>query len=393
VLSAQPPVREDHVRPIYKLGVPVVAAALALAACGGTSGGTSTDSGGGSAPTELKIGFFGALTGDAANLGTNIKKGSQLAIDQYNATNPKVKVSLVDYDSQGDPSQAPALAKKAIDDKSVIGVVGPAFSGESKAADPLFNEAGLVTISPSATNTKLAQNGWKTFFRALGNDNSQGPAAGKYIAEVLKAQKVVVVDDASEYGKGLADIVKTTLGSKVVTTDTVQVKQTDFGPTVTKIRSSGATTVFFGGYYPEAGLLRKQMTDAGVKATLVVGDGVKDEGFLTAAGKKAAEGTIMTCPCLPPDKAGGTFYADYKKAFNAEPATYGAEGFDSAKILLDAISAGKLTRADVLSFVASYDKPGVTKQLKFDAKGEPTDIHVWAYKVEGGKIVPDQEVK
>lgn len=383
-------------RPIMKIGVPLVTAALALTACGGTSGGTTAapSAGGSSAKVcDLKIGFFGALTGDAANLGQNIQNGAKLAIDQYNTKNADCKVTLASFDSQGDPAQAPALAKKAVDDKTVVGIVGPAFSGESKAADPLFSEAGLVTITPSATNPALATNGWKTFFRVLGNDASQGPAAAKYISDVLGAKKVVVVDDASEYGKGLADIVKSTLGASVTTTDTIQQKQTDFGPTVTKIRSAGADAVFFGGYYAEAGLLRKQMTDAGVTAKLVVGDGVKDDGFVTAAGAAAAEGTIMTCPCLPPDQAKGTFAADFKAAYNAEPATYSAEGFDAAQIILDAVAAGKSTRADVLASVASYDKAGVTKQLKFDDKGEPSDITVWAYKVEGGKIVPDQEIK
>lgn len=383
-------------RPIIKLGVPLVAAALALTACGGTSGGTGaagSATGGSGKACDLKIGFFGALTGDAANLGQNIQNGVKLAVDQYNVKNADCKVTVQPYDSQGDPAVAPGLAKSAIDNKSVVGIVGPAFSGESKAADPLFNEAGLVTISPSATNPALSTNGWKTFFRVLGNDASQGPAAAKYISDTLKASKVAVVDDASEYGKGLADIVKSSLAAKVTTTDTVQTGQTDFSPTVTKIKSSGVTAVFFGGYYAEAGLLKKQMTDAGVTATLVVGDGVKDDGFIKAAGDKAAEGTIMTCPCLPADKAGGTFFADYKKAYNADPATYSAEGYDAAKIMLDGIGEGKTSRADLLTYVASYDKPGVTKTLKFDAKGEPSEVTIWAYKVTGAKIVPDQEIK
>ena len=381
-------------RPIIKLGIPLVTAALALTACGGTSG--STNAGGPSGASnacDLKIGFFGALTGDAANLGQNIQNGVKLAVDEYNAKHASCKVSVQPYDSQGKPDLAPALAKSAIDNKSVIGIVGPAFSGESKAADPLFNDAGLVTISPSATNPKLSTNGWKTFFRVLGNDASQGPAAAKYIKDVLKAKKVFVVDDASEYGKGLADIVKSSLGSLVVGTDTVQTGQTDFSPTVTKIMSLKPDAVFYGGYYAEAGLLKKQMTEAGSKAVFVAGDGVKDDGFIKAATAKDAEGSILTCPCLPPDKAGGTFFTDYKKAFNSDPATYSAEGFDAAKIILDGIAAGKTTRAAMLSFVASYDAPGVTKQLKFNDKGEPSQISVWAYKVEGGKIVPDQEIK
>jgi branched-chain amino acid transport system substrate-binding protein len=374
-------------RPLSKLGAPLVVAALALTACGGTT--TSSTS----SVKELKIGFFGALTGPDADLGKAIKNGAALAISQYNAANPKVKVTLVDFDSQGDPAVAPQLAKSAIDNKELMGLVGPAFSGESKAADPAFSEAGLVTVSPSATNPKLSTNGWKTFFRVVGNDDTQGPAAAKYIGEVLKADKVFVIDDASEYGSGLAAIVKTNLGAKAVGSDTVQKDLTDLSATVTKVRSSGANAVFYGGYYAQAGLLRKQLTEAGVTATLISSDGAKAEGFITAAGAKNAEGTIFTCPCVPTDKAAGTFAADYQKAYGKEPATYSAEGYDSAKVILDAISAGKVTRPDVLTFVKAYDKAGITKQLKFTETGEIDNVSVWAYKVVGGKIVADQEVK
>src|SRR5580765_2273471 len=192
-------------RSVFKIGAPLVAAALALSACGGTAS-NSTASGG--KACDLKIGFFGALTGAAANLGINIKNGAELAVNQYNEKNPNCKVTLVSFDSQGDPSIAPGLAQKAVTDKKLVGIVGPAFSGESKAADPIFDKAGLNIITASATATKLSENGWKTFHRILGNDATQGPAAAKYIKDILKAQKVFVSDDTSEYGKGLADIVK-----------------------------------------------------------------------------------------------------------------------------------------------------------------------------------------
>ena len=375
-------------RSLIKFGAPVLAAALVLTGCG--TKGSSTASGSGS-KCGLKIGFFGALTGDAANLGINIKNGADLAIKQYNDKHSSCKVTLVPFDSQGDPAQAPALAQKAVSDKNVIGIVGPAFSGESKAADPIFAKDGLTTITPSATNPTLSQQGWKTFFRMLGNDATQGPAAAKYIQDVVKAKKVFVVDDSSEYGKGLADIVRKSLGSQVVGNDSVQQKQTDFSATVTKIAASNADAMFYGGYYAEAAIMVKQLRQQGWKGTFVAADGVKDDGFIKAAGA-AAEGAVVTCPCLPPDKA-PEFQSAFKAAYNSDPATYSAEGYDAANVFLAAIAAGKTSLSDINAFVKSYDAQGVTKHIKFDDKGEPSAVSVWAYKVTGGKIVPDQEIK
>lgn len=378
--------RRTYLKGLAAVGL---ASALVLSGCGSNDDNSSASSG---KKCDLKLGFFGALTGDAANLGKNIRAGADLAINQYNEQNADCKVNLVDFDSQGSPDQAPGLAKKAIDDKSLVGIIGPAFSGESEAADPLFEEAGLSTITASATDPALADNGYKYFHRILGNDNSQGPAAAKYIKDTLKAQKVFVIDDASAYGKGLADIVKGDLGDQVVGTDTIQVKQTDFSATVTKVKSSGADAVFFGGYYAEAGLIVKQLRDAGSKATMVVGDGVKDEGFIQAAGKSAAEGTVITCPCLPPDQA-KAFYDDYKAANGADPGTYGAEAYDAANVFLAGIKDGKTDRAALNDFVTAFTGQGATKNVAFDDKGEVSEVIIWAYTVKGGKIVPDQEVK
>jgi branched-chain amino acid transport system substrate-binding protein len=383
--------------------VAVAAASLfALSACGGTTNDSSGGGGGGgggggnssaSPACDLKIGFLGALTGPAAGLGTNIEKGVALAVDQYNQANPSCKVTLVDYDSQGDATQAGPLARKAVSDAKEIGLVGPAFSGESDAVDPTFAKGGLPTITASATETTLSTHHWPTFFRNLGNDASQGPAAAAYIKDTLKAKKLFVMDDASPYGKGLADTVKSKVGSAVVGTDEVQTGQTDFSASVTKVTASGADTLFYGGYYPEAGPLIKQLRNGGWKGTLVVGDGVKDPAYIKGAGKAAADGTIMTCPCLPPNLAPKTFFTTYKAKFKVDPGTYGAEAYDAANVFLDGIKSGVKTRPDMINYIKSYNKPGVSKQVSFTSTGETKDVHIYAYKVENGQIVALNEIK
>ena len=372
-----------------------VALTLVAAACGDdggeSSGGTAAA---GKCPANLSIGFFGALTGDAANLGKNEKRGLDLAVDEFNAKNKDCQIKVEAFDSQGDPKVAPNLAKSAIDNKNVVAIIGPAFSGESKAANPAFNEAGMPLITPSATNPSLSEQGWKVFHRALGNDNSQGPAAATYIKNTIKATSVAVVDDGSEYGKGLADIVKKDLGATVKVTDTVQAKQTDFSATVTKLKGANLTekdAIFYGGYYQEAGLLAKQLKDGGVKATLVAGDGVKDAGFVTAAGA-AAEGAILTCPCAPISaiKNGADFAKRFKAKFpeaDADPeGTYSAETYDASNFILDAIAKGNYDRAKINTYISTNSWEGLTKTLKFDAKGEVSGVTVYAFTVKGGKI-------
>ncbi|MEU5564468.1 branched-chain amino acid ABC transporter substrate-binding protein [Micromonospora musae] len=372
-------------------GVAMLALVAGGAAC--SSGGEETASGD---KCGNKIAFFGALTGSSAALGINENNGVKLAVDKYNKENADCKVELVEMDSQGSPDQAPGLAQKAIDDTKILGIVGPAYSGESEAAGPLFNEAGLPTITASATNPTLAQQGWKTFFRAVGNDLSQGPAAGNYIKNVIKADRVFVIDDQSAYGAGLSQEVQKVLGPAVVGTDKVQGegKQTDFSAVVTKVKAQNVKAVFYGGYYQEAGLIRKQLTAAGVTAPLVAGDGVNDGAYITSAGAAAAEGTILTCPCQPATEARGTFIEEFKALNGVDPGTYSDTAYDAANILLAGIKDGKTTREGLLEFVKGYSGEGVAASYKFVEGGEldPAQVKVWAFKVQGGKVVPDQEI-
>ncbi len=277
----------------------VAAAGFALTACGSTtsssaSGGSSSD-----CTSGQKLAYLGATTGDYGALGQNMVGGIKLALDDYNKTHSDCTVDVQVFDSQGDPDKATPLATEIVGDDSIVGLVGPGFSGESLATGKTFEAAGLPVISPSATNVTITQQGWSVWHRVIGNDSAQGAAAATYITDTAGASKVFVIDDGSDYGKGLASYVKKGLGSKVVKTDTVQTGQTDFSASVTSVTSSGADAVFYGGYYAEAGLLVKQLRQAGYKGLFMSGDGSEDPAFVKAAGAQAANDAVLTAPAGP----------------------------------------------------------------------------------------------
>jgi branched-chain amino acid transport system substrate-binding protein len=361
---------------------------LVAAGCGGDGDGDGGQAAGGS----VKLGFFGALTGPNAQLGINIKNGAKLAVDQYNQGSPSTKVELVDYDSQGDPAQAPQLAQKAATDK-VVGIIGPAFSGESRVANPVFEEAKIPNVTPSATGVDLAANGWKYWYRLLANDDAQAPADADYIAKKLGAKKAAVIDDASEYGKGLADGVREALksnGVDVAVSGSINPKEQNYSSTVNAIQAGNVEAIFYGGYYAEAGRLLKQIRDAGLNTPFVSDDGSLDQKLVDTAGKQAAEGAVATCACLIASTAktpeSDKFVQDYKAAFGVDPATYSAEGFDAANVLLEAVKAGKTSGEDINNHLKTLTYKGITKEIKFGSNGEVEAGEMYIYDFKAGAI-------
>lgn len=351
-------------------------AALALSACGTTN---STSS---SAPCN-SIAFLGAETGPNAQLGLNMVGGIKLALKKYNALHSSAQVTLKDFDSQGDPKQAPALATKIVGDSTICGVVGPGFSGESQATGATFFQAGYPSISASATNVALTKNGWTTWHRVIGNDAAQGAADAKYMLSTIGAKKVFVIDDASTYGKGLATVVTGALGSAVAGTDEVQTGQTDFSATVAKVKGANVDSLFYGGYYAESGLLVKQLRAAGWTGKFVSGDGSEDPAFITTAGAAAANGALLSAPAGP---APASFAADYKAANGTAAGLYSTQAYDATNVFLAALGAGKTSRSDINAFIGSYTGTGISGPIAFDSNGDIKQTTIWMYTVKNGVL-------
>ncbi len=364
----------------WQMVAATMVAGLSLAACGSSSG-SSADESSGADCTEQNLAFLGALTGDAGALGVNMVNGIQLAVDEYNK-DASCQIGLKKFDSQGSPDKAPALATQIVGDKTIVGLVGPGFSGESLATGKTFFEAGLPVISPSATNVTITQQGWTTWHRVIGNDNAQGQADAKYLMDTVGAKKVFVIDDAQDYSKGLATVVKDSLGGTAVGYDQIQVKQTDMSAVVTKVTAAKADAVFYGGYYTEAGLLVKQLRQAGWKGTFMSGDGAEDPAFVKVAGQ-AGDGAILSAPAAP---APADFATKVKDDTGSEAGLYTTQAYDAANIFLEALKAGKTQPEDINNFIGSYSGEGVSGPISFDENGDIKTSTIYAYKVADGKL-------
>jgi len=351
--------------------VPVAAAGTPVSAKGN---GTAT------CPATTTIAMAGALTGANAALGINILNGAKVAIDQHNKSNPNCQVVLKEFDTEGDPQKATQVAPQIVGDANIIGLLGPAFSGETKATGPIFFQAGLLSLTASATNPALTTNGWTNFYRGLANDAVQGPAVANYMVKTLGYKKVCVVQDNSDYGVGLAEEITKGLGASADANCAAKVKggDKDFSATVQLVKGEEPDAVFYAGYYAEGAPFVQQLRDGGVTATFVSADGTNDPQFVDQAGSSSKD-AILSCPCGPAPDAYATEYQDLN---GAAPGVYSTEGYDLTTIMLTGIDSGVTDRAGLIDYVKNYDGLGLARQYKWDATGELSSSLIWIYKVQ-----------
>ena len=327
------------------------------------------------------IAMAGPLTGSSAALGINILDGAKLALDQFNTANPGCQLTMKQFDTEGDPQKATQVAPQIVGDASIIGLLGPAFSGETKATGAIFNQAGLLSVTASATNPGLTTNGWTNFFRGLGNDNSQGGATANWLTKVKGFTKVCVVQDNTDYGVGLANVVTETLGAAADGNCAVKVKtgDKDFSAGIQLIKGESPDAVYYAGYYAEAAPFIQQLRDAGVTAQFAAGDGVNDQQFVSQAGQ-ASKDAILTCPCGP---APADFASQYQTFNKIAPGIYSVDAYDLVTIMVTGIGSGKVTdRASMIDYFKTYDGQGVAKTYKWNSSGELAIANPWLYQVQ-----------
>jgi branched-chain amino acid transport system substrate-binding protein len=346
----------------------------------------------------VKIGHVGPITGPIAHLGKDNENGARMAIEELNAKGvtiggKKVKFEMLAEDDGADPKQGTAVAQKLVDAK-VNGVIGHLNSGTTIPASKIYSDAGIPQISPSATNPKYTQQGFKTTFRVVANDGQLGGTLGKYAVQTAKAKKIAVIDDRTAYGQGVAEEfvkgAKKAGGAQIVAQQYTNDKATDFNAILTSIKAKNPDVVFFGGMDAVAGPMLRQMKQLGIKAKFMGGDGICTEGLAKLAGDALGDEQVVCA------EAGGVvesqkkgmedFREAYKKKFGSDVQIYAPYVYDAVMVMVEAMKkADSAEPAKYLPELAKIQYKGVTGPIAFDSKGDIKDGTLTLYTYKGGK--------
>ena len=348
---------------------------------------------------DITFAVAGPMTGQLATIGDQFKQGAQAAADAINAKGGVMgkQVKLDIEDDQCDPKQAVSIANRILGN-GVMFIDGHACSGSSIPASAVYAEGGALMMSPASSNPVMtddaAAKGWSTIMRLYTRDDQQGAFIGPWIAKKYAGKNVVILDDKSAYGQGVADAVRKTMnenGLKEVLNESINAGEKDYSALVTKLKEMKADVVYFGGYHPEAGLILRQAAEQGFKFQLIMPDSIASPEFWQVAGP-AGEGTLFVFPSDPQAKPEAKAAVEKIKADGFVPEGFTLFSYATIQAFAEGI---KRAGSDDPAKVAEALKDGkpistVVGEVTFDEKGDlknaSYDINQW----HDGKYAPIQ---
>ena len=352
------------------------------------------------AEAEIILGVAGPHTGPYAAFGEQLWRGAELAANTLNSSGGILgqKIRLVKGDDACEPKQAVAVANRLVDAEKVSAVIGHFCSSSTMPASEIYDEAGILMVTPASTNPMVTDRKLPTIFRVCGRDDQQGAVAANYIIDNLKAKKVAIIHDKDTYGQGLANATREEMnkrGIREVLYEGLTRGEKDFNALVTKIRASKAEVVYFGGIHAEAGPLVRQMREQGLKALFMSGDGIVSDDFLTTAGgKQFVEGVMMTFGADPRNQPAGK---DVIKAFRKagwEPEGYTLYAYTAVQTIAAAFNgSGSTDGIKSARWLRSNTVSSVMGPKKFDSKGDLTLSDYVMYQWKNGKYAEIRDLR
>ncbi|MDX3907937.1 MAG: branched-chain amino acid ABC transporter substrate-binding protein [Pigmentiphaga sp.] len=345
----------------------------------------------------VEIGHVGPITGPDAHMGKDNENGARMAVEQLNTKGitlggKKIRFELQAEDDAADPKQATAAATKLVDAK-VAAVIGHLNSGTTIPASKIYADAGIPQVSPSATNPRYTQQGFKTAFRVVANDAQLGNVLGQYAVKTLGAKNIAVIDDRTAYGQGVAEEfakgVKAA-GGRIVSNQYTNNKATDFNAILTAIKARRPDVVFFGGMDAVGGPMLRQMKQLGITSKFMGGDGICTGSLPGLAGAGLGEEQVICA------EAGGVqesekkglddFRAAYKKRYGIDVVYNAAYAYDATMAVVAAMQkADSWEPGKYLPELAKISYKGITGNIAFDSKGDLKDGALTLYTYKGGQ--------
>lgn len=391
-----------------KAAVLVAAGALVLAACGTNKEETPAAGGGGQACDQSKgtliIGVVAPQSGNLSALGLGIKNSADLAVQQANekCAVKGYKLAVQTEDDQATAQVGAQAATKLSSNPNVVGVIGTLNSSVAQSVQPVLAQKKIAQISPANTNPTLTRGenykdapkrAFDTYFRVCTTDDNQGPFAANYLVTKAGKKSIAVITDGKTYGEGLAkefiERAKAS-GAAIVAQEKIGEKDTDFAGVIAKIRTGNPDALYYGGEYPQAGPLSKQLKAAGLNIPLMGGDGIFDPKFIELGGADGDLATSVGAPTEELDTA-KTFIDAYKaKGYPEAYSAYGAFSYDAANALIASLAKtiadgawGDDKREALLKNIGEYKGSGATGEIAFDEFGDSTNKLLTVYQVSG----------
>jgi branched-chain amino acid transport system substrate-binding protein len=333
------------------------------------------------------IGYQGPLTGPEAQVGIDELAGVKYAVAVFNENFAgRIKVSIKQIDDQGDPSVAGPASELAAKDQSLLGIVGPAYSGATIASLASYKAANIPLISPSATRITLTDPsqgrlGFPIFHRLSYTDKTQGPDLYRIARAQVSNPKVFTVDDQSAYGVGLIQYMKDG-GATLVGQDSVPDNTTNYAATISKIKTANANVVIFAGYFPQAGQLFKQLRESGYMGVLAGGDGILSPSIKDFASIGVLDGVRATAGTLEINSRSPEVARDFLARIGQSPGVYSLESLDAANVYLYCIASGVRTRSNMLNCVKQYSGKSLSgRTISFDVNGDVREPVWYEYRI------------
>ena len=347
------------------------------------------------AADTIKIGIAGPKTGPVTQYGDMQFMGAKQAIADINAKGgvDGKMLEAKEYDDACDPKQAVAVANKVVND-GVKFVVGHLCSSSTQPASDIYEDEGVIMITPAATSPEITARGYKLIFRTIGLDSAQGPAAGNYIADHVKPKIVAVLHDKQQYGEGIATAVKQTLekkGTKVAVFEGLNAGDKDFSSIIQKLKQANVDFVYYGGYHPELGLILRQSKEKGLNAKFMGPEGVGNDSISQIA-QGASEGLLVTLPkSFDTDPANKAIVEEFAKNKQDPTGPFVFPAYSAIEVIAGGIKAAKSEdTAKVAEAIHAGTFKTPTGDLSFDAKGDLKDFKFVVYEWHFGK--PKTEV-